>query len=70
MNLNDLALLEDVNEITPELLIDRGLIKDLKDGLKILGHGEIKKPLTIKADAFSASAQAKITAAGGKAEVI
>ena len=70
VNLNDLALLEDVNEITPELLIDRGLIKDLKDGLKILGHGEIKKPLTIKADAFSASAQAKITAAGGKAEVI
>jgi large subunit ribosomal protein L15 len=70
VNLNDLAGIEDVNEITPELLIDRGLIKDLKDGLKILGHGEIKKPLTIKADAFSASAQAKITAAGGKAEVI
>ena len=70
VNLNDLASIGDVDEITPEVLIDRGVIKDLKDGLKVLGHGEIKKPLTIKADAFSASAQAKITAAGGKAEVI
>jgi len=70
VNLNDLAGVDDVDEITPEILIDRGVIKNLKDGLKILGHGEIKKPLTIKADAFSASAQAKITAAGGKAEVI
>jgi len=70
VNLNDLAGIEDVSEITPDILIDRGVIKDLKDGLKILGDGEIKKPLTIKADAFSASAQAKITAAGGKAEVI
>ena len=70
VNLNDLANIGDVDEITPEVLIDRGVIKDLKDGLKILGHGEIKKPLTIKADAFSASAEAKITAAGGKAEVI
>ena len=70
VNLNDLTDVDDVDEITPEILIDRGVIKDLKDGLKILGHGEIKKPLTIKADAFSASAQAKITAAGGKAEVI
>lgn len=70
VNLNDLAGIEDVGEITPDILIDRGVIKDLKDGLKILGDGEIKKPLTIKADAFSASAQAKITAAGGKAEVI
>jgi len=70
VNLKDLANIGDVDEITPEVLIDRGVIKDLKDGLKILGHGEIKKPLTIKADAFSASAEAKITAAGGKAEVI
>lgn len=70
VNLNDLENIGDVDEITPEVLIDIGVIKDLKDGLKILGHGEIKKPLTIKADAFSASAEAKITAAGGKAEVI
>lgn len=70
VNLNDLENIGDVDEITPEVLIDIGVIKDLKDGLKILGHGEIKKPLTIKADAFSASAEAKITAAGGKVEVI
>ena len=45
-------------------------MKDIKDGVKILGGGEIQRPLTIKADAFSSSASAKITAAGGKVEVL
>jgi large subunit ribosomal protein L15 len=61
--------MEGTDIITAETLIEQGLIKDLKNGLKVLGEGEIKRPLTIKAHAFSASAIAKIAAAGGKAEV-
>ena len=56
--------------ITPEVLIERGILKDFKNGLKVLGEGDIQRPCTIRADAFSASALAKIAAAGGKAEVI
>jgi large subunit ribosomal protein L15 len=70
INLKDINKIEDLDIITPEVLIERGMIKDFKDGLKILGEGEIQKPFTIRADAFSASALTKITAAGGKAEVI
>lgn len=57
-------------EITPELLRERGVVKDLGDGLKVLGTGTIERKLTVKAHAFSASAREKIEAAGGKAEVI
>ncbi len=60
----------DAEEITPELLLKEGIISNLKDGLKVLGNGELKKALTIKAHAFSRSAIKKIEAAGGKAEVI
>jgi large subunit ribosomal protein L15 len=70
INLRDISRIEELNTITPDILVERGIIKDLKDGLKVLGEGEIQKPLTIKADAFSASALAKIAAAGGKAEII
>ena len=69
VNLKDISKMEGTDIITAETLIEQGIIKDLKNGLKILGEGEIKRPLTIKADAFSASATAKIVAAGGKAEV-
>lgn len=69
LNLKDLDRIE-ADTITPELLFERGLLKDLKDGLKILGEGELHRPVTIKADAFSSSALTKIAAAGGKAEVI
>lgn len=61
-------LAEDV--ITPELLLEKGTIKNMKDGLKVLGNGEIQRSVTVKATAFSESAVEKITAAGGKAEVI
>jgi len=57
-------------EITPELLKEKGVVKNLEDGLKVLGTGTIKRKLTVKAHAFSASAREKIEAAGGKAEVI
>jgi large subunit ribosomal protein L15 len=56
--------------ITPELVLEKGLIKQIKGGLKVLGDGEIKKPLTIKAHAFSASAKDKIIKSGGKIETI
>ena len=61
---------EDGATVVSEDLIERGIIKDTLDGLKILGNGELTKKLTVKANAFSASAKEKIEAAGGKAEVI
>jgi len=70
INLKDINTLEDMDIITPEALLEKGVIKDLKSGLKVLGEGDIQRPVTIKADAFSASALAKIAAAGGKAEVV
>ena len=70
INLKDLSRLEGLDVITPEVLQERGVVKDLKDGLKVLGEGELKKSLTVKAHAFSSVAQEKITASGGKAEVI
>ena len=70
INLKDINALKGIDIITPESLLEKGVIKDLKSGLKVLGEGEIQRPITIKADAFSASALAKIAAAGGKAEVV
>ena len=70
INLRDLARIEDSDVITPELLVERGVVRQIKDGIKILGAGEIKRPVTIKAKIFSAAAAAKIAAAGGKAETI
>jgi large subunit ribosomal protein L15 len=70
VNLKDINKIEGVDVITPEVLIEKGIVKDMKDGVKILGVGELQKPFTIKADAFSASASAKITAAGGRVEVL
>ncbi len=56
--------------VTPEVLLSRGIIKDLKDGLKVLGDGELTKALTVKAHKFSETARKKIEAAGGKAEEV
>ncbi|MBQ4482150.1 MAG: 50S ribosomal protein L15 [Lachnospiraceae bacterium] len=61
---------ESGDTVVSEDLIERRIIKDTKDGLKILGNGEITKKLTVKANAFSEAAKQKIEAAGGKAEVI
>ena len=58
-------------EITPELLFDNGIVKQVENGgVKILGNGEVTKAFTVKANAFSKSAQAKIEAAGGRVEGI
>jgi large subunit ribosomal protein L15 len=70
VNLDTINGLSDVNVITPELLTEKKIIRDIKDGLKVLGGGKIERPVTVRATAFSESAVAKITAAGGKAEVI
>ena len=56
--------------VTVETLLDAGVIKNPKDGVKILGNGELTKKLEVKVSAFSASAAEKIQALGGKAEVI
>lgn len=70
VNLDVIEKLRPEGTVTLELLIDRGVIKDMKDGLKVLGNGTLQGPVTVKADVFSASAAAKIQAAGGKAEVL
>ncbi|HEY3316773.1 MAG TPA: 50S ribosomal protein L15 [Bacillota bacterium] len=70
INLRDLAGFDSGTEVTPELLKEKRVIRKIGDGLAVLGDGAIDKPLTVKAHKFSASARAKIEAAGGKAEVI
>ena len=56
--------------VSPETLVEKGLVKKLFDGVKVLGRGEITKSVTVKATVFSASAKEKIEAAGGKCEVV
>lgn len=70
VNLRDIAKIEATDPITPELLIEKGIIKKVCDGLKVLGDGDVDRSVTVKAHAFSESAKKKIVAAGGKAEVI
>lgn len=70
VNLENLTKLKTDKEINPQVLGERGLIKRKNLPVKILGTGEIKKALTVKAHAFSKSALEKITKSGGKAEVI
>jgi large subunit ribosomal protein L15 len=70
VNLDALNRFEDGTEVTPELLLETGVISRLKSGVKILGKGQIEKKLTVKAHKFSSSAKEAIEAAGGKTEVI
>lgn len=70
VNLRDLSRIGDIDTITPDLLLERGIIKDIKDGVKILSLGEVARPLTVMANAFSSTAIDKINRAGGRAEVI
>ena len=70
INISALERFDNDTEVTVETLIEAGVIKNPTDGVKILGNGELTKKLTVKANAFSASAKAKIEALGGKAEVI
>jgi large subunit ribosomal protein L15 len=70
INVSELNRFEDDAVVTIEALMECGVIKNPRDGVKILGNGELTKKLTVKANAFSASAVEKIQALGGQAEVI
>ena len=70
VNVSDLNRFEDGTTVTPELLIETGLVKKELDGIKVLGNGELTKKLVVKANKFSGSAKEKIENNGGKAEVI
>ena len=70
INLDALEVFENDTVVSVETLIEAGIVKNPRDGVKILGNGELTKKLTVQANAFSASAVAKIEALGGKAEVI
>lgn len=70
VNLSDLDVFENGAVVTIEALKEAGLVKAMKNGVKVLGTGEISKSLTVQAHKFSKTAAEKITAAGGKVEVI
>lgn len=70
VNIETLNRFDSGTEITPELLIKEGVVSKTKNGVKILGDGNVVKDLTVKANKFSASAKSAIEAAGGKTEVI
>jgi large subunit ribosomal protein L15 len=70
VNIQDLESMAGTEPVTPEMLKQKGLIHDMMDGVKVLGMGELKTKLTVRAHKFSKSAAEKIQAAGGKAEVI
>ena len=70
INISDLEKFDNGVEVTPELLKEMGIVKNLKDGIKVLGNGELTKKLTVNANKFSKVAKEKIENAGGKAKVI
>ena len=69
VNVERLNIFEDGATVTPVELVESGILKNVQDGVKILGNGEITKKLTVKATKFTESAKNKIEAAGGKVEV-
>ena len=69
VNVDRLNIFEDGATVTPVELVESGILKNVQDGVKILGNGEITKKLTVKATKFTESAKKKIEAAGGKVEV-
>ncbi|WP_127532412.1 50S ribosomal protein L15 [Paenibacillus kobensis] len=70
VNIEELNSFAAGTEVTPEFLLEKGIVKNPQSGIKVLGNGEIKVQLTVKANKFSQSAVEKIQAAGGKTEVI
>ena len=70
INVKDLNRFENDTVVDMELMLQSGLVKQVKDGVKVLGNGELEKKLTVKAEKFSKSAAEKIEKAGGKVEVI
>ena len=70
INVSVLNRFEDGTVVEPVMLIEEGVVKNIRDGIRILGNGELTKKLTVQAMGFSKSAEEKIVAAGGKIEVI
>ena len=70
INVNVLEVFDNDAVVTVEALLEKGIVKNPRDGVKILGNGELTKKLTVQVNAFSAGAKEKIEAVGGKAEVI
>ncbi|MHC1785846.1 MAG: 50S ribosomal protein L15 [Christensenellales bacterium] len=70
LNIASLEMFDEGTVVTTELLKQAGLVKQIKDGVKILGGGELTKKLTVQVNKFTASAKEKIEALGGKAEVV
>lgn len=70
VNVEQLNRFENGATVDPVALVETGILKDVCDGVRILGNGELEKSLTVVANGFTKSAEAKITAAGGKVEVI
>ena len=70
INVSALEAFDDGAEVTTEAIIEKGIVKDACDGIKILGNGNLTKKLSVKVAAYSESAKQKIEAAGGKAEVV
>ena len=70
VNLDTLNRFEDGTEVTPALLVESGIIKNEKSGIKVLGNGAVERKLTVKASKFSEAAEKAIVAAGGSIEVI
>ncbi len=70
VNIEELNSFAAGTEVTPEVLVESGIVNNTKSGIKILGNGEVTVSLTVKANKFSQSAVEKIEAAGGKTEVI
>lgn len=70
VNVEQLNVFDDGTVVDVDLLVSKGFFKDTKDGLKVLGNGELTKKLTVKANKFSESAKKAIEAKGGSAEVI
>ena len=70
VNVESLNRFEDGATVDPVALVESGILKNVQDGIRILGNGKLTKKLTVRANGFTKSAEEKITAAGGKVEVI
>ena len=70
LNVDKLEQFDEGTEVTIQLLLEKGIINDVYDGVKILGNGDLTKKLTVKVNAFSEGAKTKIEALGGTCEVI
>ncbi len=70
INVGDLVRWPGEEDVTPDALLAAGLVHDISNGVKVLGSGDVVKPLTVRANAFSKTARDKILAAGGKAELL